>query len=256
MADVWYTIPSAKPDGGTVKLWKAKGYRVAVFRDLGAPALPEADFVVTGEYRGYASAVNTLIRRILHADPKVDWFVTGGDDVHPDPNHTPDEIARQCSKHFTIRPDLAWKDGVSIDKRVHAWELGAVTVDTLGVMQPTGDVWMVDETGKGAAERVCCSPWIGREFCQRSYKGLGPIWPGWYHYYEDEELQEVAIKLGILWQRKDLSHFHDHWMRNGGQRPKYLNEAKLDWNRAKALFQERKANGFPGHELLPVEVAV
>jgi hypothetical protein len=56
-------------------------------------------------YPGYSQAANNLIRMVAMHDKSADWFVCGGDDVFPDPNHTAAEIAAQCSEHFK---DLAW----------------------------------------------------------------------------------------------------------------------------------------------------
>src|SRR6266850_4068145 len=125
---VWFAIASARPNGGTVSEWKAKGYRIALFRDIGAPDIA-ADIVISNVYEGYAKAVNALCKRILDEDPLAEWIVTGGDDNSPDPNHTPDEIASQCTEHFN---------------------------GTFGVMQPTGDRWgestaTLVQYGKGRA---------------------------------------------------------------------------------------------------------
>jgi hypothetical protein len=77
---------------------------------------------------------------------------------------------------------------------------------------------------------------------------------------EDEELQHVAIKHGVFWQRPDLIHYHDHWgrAREGerlGQRdrmPQFLEKANSpeEWHKYKKLFSERLAAGFPGSDPL------
>jgi hypothetical protein len=72
---------------------------------------------------------------------------------------------------------------------------------TFGVMQPTGDRW-----ANGSIDRICGSPWLGREFCTRMYHGKGPMYGGYLHMFGDEELQHVATRLGVLWQRRDLTH--------------------------------------------------
>ena len=107
---------------------------------------------------------------------------------------------------------------------------------------------------------------MGREFCARVNGGRGPLWHEYTHMFVDEELQEVAVKLGVLWQRRDLTHKHNHFTREGdaaswakGNRemPQFLRAANSPehWRQFSALFQARKAAGFPGHEPAPVRVA-
>jgi hypothetical protein len=125
-------------------------------------------------------------------------------------------------------------------------------------MQPTGDKWG-DKNGP-YIERVAGSPWMGREWCERINQGRGPLWPEYFHMGEDEELQHVAIKHGVFWQRPDLIHYHDHWgrAREGerlGQRdrmPQFLEKANSpeEWHKYKKLFSERLAAGFPGSDPL------
>ena len=160
---------------------------------------------------------------IIKSDPAAHWIVTGGDDVLPDPNHTAQEIGLQCLEHFG---------------------------GTFGVMQPTGDRWGEDGTGLAASDRLCYSPFMGREFCRRMYGGSGPLFSGYVHMFVDEELQEVALKLDCLWQRRDLIHKHEHWARDGGEMPRFLYRANTreHWDQFQSLFQRRKASGFPGHE--------
>lgn len=223
---VWFTIPSARPPAeanAALARWRARGYKLAIFRDVGAEPV-HADLMIFGEYKGYAAAVNQLCRAVMDADPAASFMVTGGDDVHCISDFAPEVIAAQCEARFG---------------------------GTLGVMEPTGDRWMVDRNGKCAAERVCIAPWMGREWCRRGYGGKGPLWEGYEHFYCDEEHARVAEKLGILWQRPDLTQYHEHWSRNGGERPAFLEKARLGWDAAKELFESRQAAGFPGHELLP-----
>ena len=214
-----------------------------------------ADYVRVDDYRGYAVSVNTVALDVLKTiDPSCDWIVTGGDDTEPDLNHAADEIAAQCSEHFG---------------------------GTFGVCQPTGDRWGLDRNAHqfhalwnnplrcrvcgsmdedapkhmiGAyIDRVAGSPWLGREFCLRINQGRGPLWPEYWHMGEDEELQAVAIKYGVFWQRPDLTHLHNHWGREpGGQAPEFLKRANssAEWDAYKKLFRERRAAGFPGSEPL------
>jgi hypothetical protein len=98
---------------------------------------------------------------------------------------------------------------------------------------------------------------MGREFCRRMYHGSGPMYNGYYHNFADEELQNVAQKLGVFWQRRDLIQEHRHWARPRGDvrdMPEWaqkINDPRLsDWDKSKALFAVRKAGGFPGSEPL------
>lgn len=200
-----------------------RGYNVALWRDPGAVELT-CTVKVEGPYPGYAKSVNALIAYVLNIDEDAEWFVTGGDDVNPDPDHTPEHIAAECFEHFG---------------------------GTFGVMQPTGDRW-----ANGSIDRICGSPWMGRGFCESMYGGQGPLWPNWFHCFVDEELQCVAQKLGVLWQRSDLIHRHNHWLRCEGPRdvnwratePEHLKDKNLTLHRDRPLFEDRKAHGFPGHQ--------
>ncbi len=124
-------------------------------------------------------------------------------------------------------------------------------------MQPTGDRWG-DKNG-AYIDRVAGSAWIGREFCRRAYGGKGPMWHEYFHMFNDQELQEVAIKLGVFWQRPDLIQLHRHWGRgpeNGigsaAKMPEFLRTANGpdNWRRMKGIFEARKAAGFPGSEVI------
>lgn len=233
---VWYAIPSARPAAEVqvcVEAWRSMGYKVALLRDEGCFDV-EADLLSSIlPYPGYATAVNELARLILASDPEADWIVTGGDDTFPDPVKRANEIAEECREYF-------------------GW--------TFGVMQPTGDRF-----AGGSIDRIAGSPWIGREFCERMYGGNGPLYSGYDHMFVDEELLCVAERLGVYWRRPDLVQRHDHFMRAS----KDLNSpaVKRDppphlvrwntpehWRKSEALFKNRKATGFPGHEPLPVEV--
>jgi hypothetical protein len=124
-------------------------------------------------------------------------------------------------------------------------------------MQPTGDRF-----AGGSIDRICGSPWIGRVFARRMYHGRGAFFPEYWHMFGDEELQEVALRMGVLWQRRDLTQLHRHFMRahDGVEShaiktavPPHLIEAnsREHWDKYKALFLARKGAGFPGHEPIP-----
>lgn len=222
---VWFAVPSALPPERAMKClsaWTARGYKVAVFRDTGAESLL-VDLCLHADYPGYAQAVNTLAAAVLRLDPTCEWIVTGGDDVYPDAGTDPATIAEQCRCDFG---------------------------GTLGVMQPTGDRHMVDTDGRCAAERVCISPWLGREWCERAHEGRGPLWPGYKWEYVDEDLHNVAKRLGLLRHRADLSHYHDWHGRKGEPPPAHM-QGRQEWsNEGRRLFEQRRAAGFPHSGIL------
>lgn len=201
--------------------WRAMGYKIAALVD-------DKKYVGTDEvnavihpaepYAGYPWA----IRQILVACPDINLFVAAADDMHPDPTLRAEQIAEQFFAHFP---------------------------DGIGVMQPTGDPFMTDAQGRSAAARICGSPWMTRSFAMRLYRGTGPFHPGFQHLWADEDLQNVAIKHGWLWQRGDLTQYHDHYTRRGDKRPSQMVIASTCHRHDEALFRERQAAGFPDSEL-------
>lgn len=277
---VWYCIPSARPPAEAneiLKLWRAQGYKIALMCDSKPDAEAKIhDACLVQEYPGYSKAVNELIHNIIwdgptyhFPDPDAEWFVTGGDDVAPDANHTAEEIARQCSQHFKdiyrrVMYSYASDYSATLTHQNHE---DLRIISTFGVMQPTGDRF-----ADGSIDRICGSPWMGREFCRRAYGGNGPMWPEYFHMFNDEELQHVAIKLGCFWQRPDLIHLHHWWGRRDlsinspatgwtgnpaaptrAVAPKHLERANSqeNWDAMKAIFESRRRAGFPGHEPVP-----
>lgn len=225
---VWYCIPSARPAAEVEKAmawWRFRGYKVALFRDEDAKDVPGVRNI-HGKYLGYAKAVNLLARIVLADDPDCGWVVTGGDDILPDPCKSADEIARECEVYFG---------------------------GTLGVMQPTGDRHLEEADGRCAAERVCVSPWLGRDWCERGYNGRGPLCEEYFHFFVDEDLHNVATRLGLLWHRVDICQHHNFWGRTpGNPRPEHLKRAAAQWKEARDLFFARKAAGFPRSSLARV----
>lgn len=227
---VWFCIPSARPAleaNVILRQWKERGYQVAVWRDAGREPVV-ADVTLEGAYPGYAVAVNAIAKNVLKFDPTCQWIVTGGDDTEPDKSRTVERVAIECEEYFK---------------------------GTFGVMQPTGDRWG-DLTGTGAyIDRVAGSPWMGRDFCQRINGGNGPLWPEYFHMGVDEELQAVAVALGVFWQRRELTHAHRHWARENaftGDMPAFLSKANSqeEWLKYKRLFATRQVANFPGHKPL------
>lgn len=261
---VWYCIPSARPAAEAeiaLSKWRSKGYKIALFVDPGHES-PRADYVYEAKYPGYAIAVNSLIHKIMIEDPEAEWFVTGGDDIWPDQNHTAEDLATECFEYFVHR-DLQDGPPQTLSQRLNAAAYKSGN-GSFGVMQPTGDRWgdgpgPWKEKGSAYCDRVCGSPWMGREFCRRIYSGRGPIWPEFTHMFEDEHLFNVAQKLGILWQREDLTHYHDHWVRRANAAGGFASQEVYDqaqpahlktwsqqahWDESKAIFERLKAGGF------------
>ena len=230
--NVWLCLPSARPVAevnARMDLWRAQGYKIALWRDRLDGVV--TDFRKVGAYPGYAQTVNYLARTVLWHDQQCDWIIAAGDDTDPDPTRRAAEIARECSDYF---------------------------LGSFGVMQPTGDPWS-DNAGR-IIERIAGSPWLGREWCFRAYGARGPLWPGYTHCFADEELQLVAQRLGVFWQRPDLTHLHHNWARPkpGGppfgahaDMPEFLADANsvAHWQKYSRLFAQRKAAGFPGSEV-------
>jgi hypothetical protein len=221
----FFCIPTANPEkcGATFAKWKAMGYLTAALTDGDTVRPGNCDvWLHVLDYRGWAWATNLLVRHVLELSPETPFVVCGGDDMDPDPNVRAEVIAAQCAEHFG---------------------------GSLGVMQPTGDRWAPDESGRVAAERICGSPWLGREWVQRAYGGRGPWHEEYGHFFVDEELYEITKAMGLLWQRPDLTHLHHHWHRTGEQRPKYMEKAAERWAQDEATFRRRKLAGFAGAEL-------
>lgn len=243
---VWLCCPSARPvaevNARMIK-WRERGYKIALWRDR--EDATASDFSLIGEYPGIAQAHNALIEAVFK-DEECDWVVAGADDTDPDMGHTAEEIARQSSDyfagHYRGEPDGPCADNA-----------------TFGVMQPTGDRWGEDELhlgkrGSAYIDRICGSPWIGREFARRVNGGKGPFWPEYSHMFADQTMQETAQRLGVLWQRRDLIHYHDHCRRDGRHvTPRFMEEAysAKHWNDSKAIFERLKAQDFaPCTELI------
>lgn len=257
----FFVIPSKRPPAEALvclREWYKMGYHCIIQRDPGEEPdefsfdLEQIVRVVERPYAGYAEAVNHLVHIALGEG--AEWIVTAGDDMYPDPHKRADEIARECGQYFGIRE---MDDVNALPEAIRTQARG-----TFGVMQPTGDRWLVNGPGtKPGSECVAGSPWMGREFCRRMYGGRGPLCEEYFHCGEDRELQEVATMMGIFWQRQDLTHHHNHWGRpKEGERiapnsrmPAFLRRAnsREEWDKYEAVFNRRKASGFPGHEPIP-----
>lgn len=213
--EVWFAIPSANPEKcrKTLPVWREMGYRVAVLQNWKKADIP-ADLVVWSDhYPGWPQSINILCRDVVPRTAPI--VVSGGDDMLPDPNVTADRLAAQFIERFP---------------------------DTFGVMQPVGDGFM-------SCNHYCGSPWLGRAFIDCMNGGAGPMWGAYTHNWADNELHWVAKGMGVLWQRPDLTHHHDHFTRTGEAKPDYWNAtvAPRDQHDVE-LFLSRKWQRFPGHE--------
>lgn len=214
---VYFAIPSAHPERcrATLLAWRERGYGTIVLADAGTTRHDDAfgaDFVVRVQtYDGWPASVNALCRDALPKQCGV--IVTGGDDVLPDPGHTAEQLERQFLGRFP---------------------------DTFGVMQPRGDAFM-------AADQYCGSPFIGRGWFESMYNGSGALYPRYRHNYADNELQWLARGMGVLWDRPDLTHRHEHFSRTGATTPTHWGGVIRSDLRDCMLYYARAHDGFPGH---------
>jgi hypothetical protein len=228
---VWAVGPSIRPGGGTLRKWADAGYKVAVMRQ-GEPLDFASHQVIVDRYHGWAASINRLIAEIMAFDAEAEWFVCANDDTLPDETHTPHSVSVELEQHFCR---CLWR-GQPYDE---------TCMPLFGVMQPTGDLKLWPNS---RIDRFAGSAWIGRSFAKRAYGGKGPLWP-YPHCYADEELMQVAQKLGVFWQRPDLTHKHLHFMRGSEPKPEWWDAtAGADYHNSRALFEERKAAGWPGHD--------
>jgi hypothetical protein len=265
MSSVWVCFPSKRPPevvNSVLQAWHDMGYSSCVQRDMQDSGVKATEVQRWAQpYPGWGASMNILAREIFGSYPQCDWVVAASDDIYPDPNVRAEEIAQQCSGRFYNTVELTYPPAkpkwshIPFDvaapggsgSNAPSWKYWS----TFGVVQPIGDLkaWPASRI-----DRICGSPWLGREFCRRMYQGNGPFWPEYRHMHDDEELFEVSKKLGVLWQREDLTHRHEHWGRKSlAQRsdiPEFLREANSqeNWKRTQTLFNQRKAAGFPGHE--------
>ena len=215
--EVWLCMPVVNEEmcNSHVPMWKDQGYKIALWQDNAYFDVPSADIVInpTKHYPGYANTVNFLVKNIIPNDCGL--VVFAGEDMLPDQNHKANEISDIFFDKFE---------------------------DGYGVMQPIGD----DLPG---TERICGSPFVGKPFARNWNMGMGALWPGYNHYFADEELFTLTKSAGLLFQNPDLTHYHDHWTRTG-VKPEHHKPLQRRWEHDKALFHFRKEKGFPGCEPL------
>lgn len=220
----WVLYPSANHERAARcrDLWRQRGYRVGIFLDRGSPTT-EADIVVQGEFHGYWAACNLLSRIVFH-HRGAEVVTLIGDDMIPDPLSTASSIGEAYLRRFP---------------------------DGFGIMQATGDPQGKDKHGVPAAARICGSPTFGMGWNERAYHGTGPCPEMYKSYWGDEELWNVAKRLGVLWLEPKFSFLHRHW--SFGHEPRQPSHEKNEGNsrRDREMFQARKQAGFPGSDPLP-----
>lgn len=74
--------------------------------------------------------------------------------------------------------------------------------------------------------------------------------------FVDEEARAVAVKLGVYWERRDLTQMHMHPGRVKNYTvdmiPEHVKKwaSAEHWKEAEAIFFRRRKEGFPGSEAL------
>lgn len=214
----WVVFPSAMTDraNAAVDAWSARGYHTLIYQDIGVKAC-SADIVRFGQFPGYYRIINSLVEDALCEG--ADIVTCAGDDMLPDPVSTAQDIGRF---YLSLFPEGE------------------------GVLQACGDGQGIDALGVPAAARICGSPTFGRDWITRSYEGNGPFWDGYRSFYADEDLKEVAQRLGYLFMAHQFTFLHKHWSFGHMSRQFYQERNSNEhWQNDAALFAERKAEGFP-----------
>ncbi len=217
---IYVVFPSASESrcAKAVEAWTAMGYKVGVLTDKVGFRVPEEVSIrinVATGYPGYWRSCNWLVT-LAYERWDATVVVCAADDMLPDPDKNAAVLAAEFHERFP---------------------------DGYGIMQPTGHkMGNADANGKYGVERICGSPFIGRAYAEKR----GPYHYGYHHFYGDEEVFEVAQAEGVLWQRPDLAHFHDHWMLYGVHAKTHYQRANQQyWPADKRLFEARKVDGFP-----------
>lgn len=245
---VYVCLPSINPEycARYLPAWKQQGYRVAVSTDeaMFERMTPMLDGIIDvlvsprGRYPGYWQSMNALTRYVcnrpvalayshiktspglsLNDQLIADVCVVAGDDMQPDDRHT----AQQIAQHFL-----------------------RIFPDGYGIMQPTG-------SGEDGVDRIAGSPWMGKGWIERAYNGTGPYHGGYFHFYGDEELMNVARRQSAFIQLSQYRQRHHQWCNpdgeNYGKRTHYQQRNSDEhWESDKALFFARQRQGFPGSE--------
>ena len=213
--NIWFCTPVTSGVVATpcMSAWKKMGYRTAVsgittdMRELEGVV---DLLLVRNKYMGTCEALNYLWQEV---GERADAFIYGGQDIWPDWRYDAKDAGKIYLEHF---PKLE------------------------GVMQPIGDHF-------GCIDVAAVDPWIGRNFALRVYGGRGPLWPGYYHFWSDRELFDVATMLGVYVAEPRLSQYHSHWSRESNpRRPVHMIKPAALHTADGEEYQRRKAAGFPG----------
>lgn len=213
-----FVYPSAKHSIGIVcaATWRAAGYELLVGLDT-----PCADFdhrtdlvPISQPFPGYYRVINSLVAEAFRRG--ADLVTAGGDDQLP-----PEQGAEYVSKIYFER----YPNGE-------------------GVMQACGDPQGELIGGVHNAARICGSPTFGRGWLENGY-ACGPFFDGYRSFYSDEDLLNFAKRRELLWMNFDVTIDHKHWAFGRSPRQEYHVVAEKNWNDDKALFEQRKAAGFP-----------
>jgi hypothetical protein len=213
MYRVWAIIPTANWIRGSAMLqrWWDKGYRTCAVIDKGTERPSFAHRIVELDpYPGHPNAINAAWKILEPSSP--DIVICGSDDIGPPEGFIAEQLAEQFHDRF----------GVS----------------RFGIMFPTGD-------DMPEAKRGCTAQWFGSGWCKRAFNGSGPLWGGYRHFYNDSDVWEVAHRLGVAWDRSDLIQRHDHWSRQGTEKPLHMHKWAATWADDEREFKRREAQGFP-----------
>lgn len=78
------------------------------------------------------------------------------------------------------------------------------------------------------------------------YERLGYFWhPGYKSMFVDEDLYWTARKLGVLKNCEHLKFAHEHPANGKAPDDETYRRSAANWDQGKALFAQRKAQGFP-----------
>lgn len=208
--NVWYAFPSATKEAAqkTIDLWKSKGYKVIVLTDGDSrPDLKNYNFHLhMKKFVSWGDAQNRMAEYVLSKDQNAAVVIAGSDDVEPDMDKDPQEIAGRMQMVFGSKLD--------------------------GVMQPTGDEY-------GSIHKCAPHPWVGIGYIRRG----GRFFAGYHHLYTDQEYRDVAVELNRYVEFADVVQYHRHWGRQGEKdnlpkaRRSYI---KRNQKADKALYHERR----------------
>lgn len=219
-----FVIPTANPFqcGQCFAAWRNMGWDTIALANGPAFEQPIANatrIIHEESYRGWGNSFNHLAALLAG---EYDWLATGGDDCWPDPNIPAPAIGAWLSYHFR---------------------------GTMGVCQPSKDRWAFDKNGTG--DPICYAPIIGADFARRWNGGRGAFWPGYGHFFADNELYETAKASGLLLERPDWHHHHRHWSKLGEDQPSYMRRVSdTKWATDEAVYRLRRESRFPGHQPL------